>query len=165
MPLDRNAVKLLNLFNTFRLRAFLAMDSLRTTVFRRRVILVGVASVLSALLLIAANLTPNPKGFGTHQQLGLPPCSFLTWTGIRCPTCGMTTSWSHLLRGEILLSFKKNCGGAMFGILAIALVPACIWGAVQNDTKFTDRLSFITLIALLAVALSTLLNWVAMVVL
>ena len=31
-----------------------------------------------ALLIVAGNLTPAKQGLGTHQQLGLPPCSMLS---------------------------------------------------------------------------------------
>ena len=34
---------------------------------------------------------------GTHQQLGLPPCNFVTLTGYPCPACGMTTSFALLV--------------------------------------------------------------------
>ena len=52
------------------------------------------------LLAVAAWLEPSPTGIGTHQQLGLPPCTFWMLFGRPCPTCGMTTSWAHLVRGQ-----------------------------------------------------------------
>ncbi|NBO19844.1 MAG: DUF2752 domain-containing protein, partial [Proteobacteria bacterium] len=42
-------------------------------------------------------LTPDARGLGTHEQLGLPPCGFYLWYGLPCPSCGMTTSWPHFL--------------------------------------------------------------------
>src|SRR5687768_15883893 len=45
-----------------------------------------------SLLVVASMLQPDSRGMGTHEQLGMPPCTFLFLTGIRCPSCGMTTS-------------------------------------------------------------------------
>ena len=78
---------------------------------------------LLALLSAAACLEPDPRGYGTHQRLGLPPCSFQRLVGRRCPSCGMTTSWSHLMRGEMVKSLQANAAGTMLGILAGALIP------------------------------------------
>ena len=38
------------------------------------------------LLSLAIWLEPNPSGFGTHQQLGLPPCTILFWFDVPCPS-------------------------------------------------------------------------------
>lgn len=66
-------------------------------------------------------------GLGTHQQLGLPPCSSRLLWNMRCPACGMTTSWAHLVRGEFVQSVRANPGGMLLG-LAVA-VFAVVLGA------------------------------------
>lgn len=85
--------------------------------------LVGLA--LAGLLLLARALDPAPRGYGTHEQLGLPPCTILTVTGRRCPSCGMTTSFAHLVRGQVLEAIETNAAGALFGVVVMALVPWC----------------------------------------
>ena len=51
--------------------------------------------VPSAVVLgIARWLSPDPAGVGTHIQLGLAPCGMMAWSGIPCPMCGMTTTFS-----------------------------------------------------------------------
>ncbi|RMG03430.1 MAG: DUF2752 domain-containing protein, partial [Planctomycetota bacterium] len=65
--------------------------------FRTRCLTGGAAVGLAGLLVIAAVLRPSPTGLGTHQQLGLPPCTFRAMFGSRCPTCGMTTAWSNVM--------------------------------------------------------------------
>lgn len=77
-----------------------------------------------AILLTARCLEPASQGFGTHQQLGLPPCTSVALFGIRCPSCGMTTAWSLATRGEILEAAYINCGGLLLAIIAIAYLPA-----------------------------------------
>src|SRR5262249_52642491 len=88
-----------------------------------RLVIVVVGSVLVALLATAAWLTPDPRGLGTHQQLGLPMCSLRWWYGIRCPSCGMTTSWAHLVRGQAIAAFRANSGGALLGLAALVCGP------------------------------------------
>jgi len=72
---------------------------------------------------LARWLEPDPVGHGTHRQLGLPPCSFIVLYGRRCPTCGMTTSWAHLARGQVAVAVRANVGGTLLGLLALAALP------------------------------------------
>lgn len=53
-------------------------------------------------------LTPNAQGHGTHQQLGLPPCTIYLLTGRPCPSCGLTTSVSAILHGQFELALRAN---------------------------------------------------------
>ena len=97
-----------------------------------RMIFVMVGGGLLALLAVAASLEPDPSGLGTHQGLGLPPCSLLTLTGRRCPSCGMTTSWANLVRGRVLTAVEANAGGTMLAATAALggpwLLAAGLWG-------------------------------------
>ena len=112
-----------------------------------------------ALLVTAACLPPSPNGFGTHQQLGLPPCSLIALIGIRCPSCGMTTSWAHMLRGHVWQSFASNSGGALLALAACMGGPWALlsglrgrWlGGIPNEWTFAG-LS-------LAIMAITLLDW------
>jgi hypothetical protein len=87
---------------------------------------------LFVLLVIAAVLHPDPHHFGTHRQLGLPPCTFYELCGVPCPTCGMTTAWAHVLHGEILRSLHANAGGAMLAMLAIITAPVSLLTAIRG---------------------------------
>lgn len=88
-----------------------------------------VASLISlgllAVLAVAASVAPDPRGFGTHERLGMQSCGFLLRTGIPCPTCGATTAFAHFVRGQWLASFRTQPLG--FG-LALASA-AGFWGA------------------------------------
>lgn len=56
---------------------------------------------------LASWLTPSPKGFGTHLQLGLGECTMLHLTGYPCPMCGMTTTFTlfaHLRPVDALIN-------------------------------------------------------------
>jgi hypothetical protein len=79
---------------------------------------------LASLLVLAWRLDPDPRGLGTHQQLGLPACTIRVLFGMRCPSCGMTTSWSHAVRGEWPSALACNVAGA---ILAAAAMVGVVW--------------------------------------
>ena len=77
----------------------------------------------AAVVYTARQLHPDARGFGTHQQLGLPPCEFHRMTGIACPGCGLTTSFAHTSHGELLGAFKSHLmGPSLFAaVLILAL--------------------------------------------
>ena len=77
-----------------------------------------VAGPCFAVLLAAAWLQPTAGGYGTHEQLGIPPCSFLTVSGWPCPSCGLTTSFSATTHGQLALAWQAQ----PFGIVLFAAV-------------------------------------------
>ncbi|MFI4876406.1 MAG: DUF2752 domain-containing protein [Blastopirellula sp. JB062] len=79
--------------------------------------------VVAGLLATAMTLRPSDQGLGTHQQLGLPPCSSRVWFGVRCPACGMTTSWAYLTKGNVVGSIRSNAAGFLLGLVAIIGAP------------------------------------------
>lgn len=87
------------------------------------VLLFGCVAVLG----VAARLTPSPRGYGTHTQLGLAPCGMLITTGLPCPTCGMTTAFSYTMRGDFLHAFLAQPGGLLLALIAIATVFISAW--------------------------------------
>ena len=94
-------------------------------------ILVASLGLGALLLLVTAwNLPPDPRGFGTHEQLGLAPCTFYRITGRLCPTCGATTAWAFALRGEIARAMACNLAATIFCGAAIVAVPWLILSAV-----------------------------------
>lgn len=99
---------------------------------RNRLLVAVVGLVLLAPLLTATRLQPSPRGLGTHQQLGLPPCTIRALFGMRCPSCGMTTSWAYAVRGQLWASAKTNVGGALLAVLTMAAVPWWLASAVRG---------------------------------
>jgi hypothetical protein len=74
------------------------------------------------VLILAASVTPDPTGLGTHKQLGMAPCGMLLTTGMPCMTCGMTTSYSHFVRGNLLASLYTQPGGTVLAFLTACMV-------------------------------------------
>jgi hypothetical protein len=87
------------------------------------------AAGLMGLLAIAIRLEPDPRGFGTHTQLGLGPCAYLTSTGRLCPTCGMTTAYAWVVRGNLGRSWQANPAGCLFALLSVPLAAWLITSA------------------------------------
>jgi hypothetical protein len=95
----------------------------------RRLALAGIGIGLVALLLTARGLKPDPRGFGTHEQLGLTPCGFYSWTGWPCPTCGATTAWAYVLRADFAGAMNANLAGTMLCLVAMVGVPWLLMSA------------------------------------
>lgn len=91
-----------------------------------RVLALGVAVGCLAVLVTAARLPPSHAGVATHRQLGLPECSLLQKTGIPCVSCGMTTSFSWFVRGNIVASLYVQPMGTVLAFLACC----CVWGGL-----------------------------------
>ncbi|MFG0255857.1 MAG: DUF2752 domain-containing protein [Rhodopirellula sp. JB053] len=109
-------------------------------------------------LLVARTLSPSTHGLGTHQQLGLPPCSMRVLFGIRCPACGMTTSWSHWTRGDWWASLRTNAGGACLAFVAVGIVAIAakvLWTGRVPEPPTTYRVGW----AIVAVGGITVIDW------
>jgi hypothetical protein len=78
----------------------------------------------AAVLCVAVWLTPSSAGYGTHQQLGLPPCSFLSRTGYPCPSCGLTSSFAAMAHGRLAEALRDHPFGPVL-VLAVAAVGLC----------------------------------------
>ena len=124
-----------------------------------RLVLVLAGGALLALLVVAAGLTPSPRGMATHQQLGLPPCTLVQWYGIRCPSCGMTTSWAHLVRGQVVAAAGANSGGALLGLAAIVCGPWLTISGMRGRWLIGPPSEGLTLLAGFAVVVVTLIDW------
>lgn len=116
--------------------------------------------VLVTLLGTAAFLTPNRNGMGTHQQLGLPPCSMVQILRVRCPACGMTTSWAYLLNGQVLSSLRANAGGTLLGLAALAAAPWSLATALRGRWFWMAPRDEWLLVVGLTIAAVTIVDWV-----
>jgi hypothetical protein len=95
-----------------------------------RLVALAVAALAVAPLVIAVNLRPSPSGVGTHLSMGFQRCAFLTQTGLPCPSCGMTTSFAHFVRGQWLASLYVQPGGFFLALLCGALFWAALYMAI-----------------------------------
>jgi len=96
---------------------------------------VVVAAATVALLglgLLGAFVTPAPEGYGTHEQLGLPPCSSMARFGVPCPGCGVTTSVALAAHGRLVDSFLNQPFGLLVALLGALLIPWTLYGLLRG---------------------------------
>lgn len=106
-----------------------------------------------AVLAAAVWLTPDPAGHGTHTQLGLPPCGFLVASGLPCPGCGLTTSFSHMARLQVAGAFAANPFGVLLFLVTATGVGVSAVGVVRRwpVIRTLDRLHFEKVVIVLGV--------------
>lgn len=95
----------------------------------------------AGVLGLAAWLRPDPRGMGTHQQLGAGPCGMLVSTGYPCPTCGMTTAFSLLMHGRLLKSLAVQPAGFFLACATVAVTALSAAAVVLGRFPGMWRLS------------------------
>jgi hypothetical protein len=124
--------------------------------------LVGIVLGLTAVFATAIWLRPyqqdgSARRMETHRQLGLPPCSFYFTTGQPCPACGMTTSFSLLLHGDVLGSMRANWVGTLLALFCLAFIPWALVSVARRQPVFVRSLEkslMVVIISLLVLMLS-----------
>jgi hypothetical protein len=80
-----------------------------------------------AVIAVAAWLSPDPAGVGTHRQLGLGACVVLTMTGFPCAMCGMTTTFALMAEGSVWQALQNQpFGVVLFTGTVIAAIIGCL---------------------------------------
>lgn len=107
--------------------------------------LVLIACALATVFFIATRVKPydqdgNPLRMASHQSLGMPPCRFKDMTGMPCPSCGMTTSFAHLVRGDVWNSVRANWVGTGLAVFCALLIPWCLVSAVRGRYLWVRRI-------------------------
>jgi hypothetical protein len=103
-----------------------------------RAVLLGMALFLSGGFLVALAVSPDPRGYGTHQQLGLPPCTFRLLFGYPCAGCGMTTSFAHFVRGQFVDAAHASPAGAVLALVFAVSIPWCLYSAMIGRLWFVS---------------------------
>jgi hypothetical protein len=109
---------------------------------------------------LAASLEPDPRGYGTHQRLGLPPCTFQLLFGLKCPSCGSTTSFAHFVRGHWYESVCANPGAFGLALTSAAMVPWGIYSMWVGRTWRIDQPATVFVWFLSGIVSVSLLQWV-----
>lgn len=100
-------------------------------------------------------LKPNPAGHGTHTQLGLPKCYSVIMFDRPCPGCGLTTSWTATMHGNLPHAFAANAlGPIIYGLFTLSAL-LCIYGYIRQirlrtETKLATASLIIMIVTFLA---------------
>ena len=109
---------------------------------------------------IAAWISPDRCGLGSHRQLGLPPCNAVTVTGYPCPTCGMTTAFAYSVRGRLISAFYVHPAGLalalMTGMTAFASLGVIATGRVWVFNWYRISPAYVTLMMIAVI----LIGWI-----
>jgi Protein of unknown function (DUF2752) len=97
------------------------------------VLLVAIAGPV-VLVILGTFVQPDPRGFGTHEKLGLPSCKMMDWFGVPCPGCGVTTSVALAAHGRFLDSIRNQ----PFGMVVVVGLPLVALWAVAGHLKGRD---------------------------
>ncbi len=98
-----------------------------------RVLAALVAAGCLAVLGLAAFLSPSPEGLGTHTQLGLPTCGWIARHGRPCPTCGMTTSFTHAAGADLARALVVQPAGALLALTTAAVFWSALYVAATGS--------------------------------
>jgi hypothetical protein len=123
--------------------------------------LLAVVAGLVAVFVTAVRLDPYgekgaPRRMETHRQLGLPPCTFYDKSGVPCPSCGMTTSFALLVRGDLANSLRANAVGTLLATFCLAVVPwglASVWCRRPLGVRSVERALMVVVFTLLTLML------------
>jgi hypothetical protein len=134
-----------------------------------RGLLLGIAASLSVVFLIAWRLDPYerdeegralaPRRQETHRQLGLPPCTFYSTTGLPCPSCGMTTSFALLMHGDLINSLRANAVGTLMALIGLVTVPWAVVSVWRGRTPFIRSLEKAVSVVVVVLFTLMLLRW------
>jgi Protein of unknown function (DUF2752) len=106
--------------------------------------LVLIAAGLALVFFVATRVQPYAAD-GTalkqasHQSLGLPACRFKEMTDLPCPSCGMTTSFALLVRGDVGNSLRANWVGSGLAVFCALLIPWCIASSIRGRYLWVHR--------------------------
>ena len=92
--------------------------------------LLGLSGIgVVVLLVLGLFVEPDPRGFGTHEKLGLKPCLPMERWNVPCPGCGVTTSVTHAAHGELLRSLAVQPFGLFLSLVTVLFF---VWGVGQH---------------------------------
>lgn len=134
-----------------------------------RGMLLLMAAAFVTVFYVATQVRPygpdgEPLRMASHESLGLPPCNFKQVVGIPCPSCGMTTSFAMLVRGDVWNSLRANWVGTLLAVFVAASIPWCAWCALRGRYLWVRRFEVFVPLALGSYVVLMLLRWVAVII-
>ena len=91
---------------------------------RRSLIIVGVALLLLFFGFIYYALDPASSDL-------FPRCTFLSWTGYKCPGCGSQRAIHALLNGDVVGAFRYNA----LLLISIPWIALCLFAEAQRTRR------------------------------
>ena len=106
---------------------------------REHWVVLGLAgATLLGLVVLGVALAPDERGFGTHEKLGLQPCLPMELWNIPCPGCGVTTSVSLAMHGDLWGSFVNQPFGFLVAVFFAGFVGWAVVGHFLGRDLWRD---------------------------
>lgn len=126
--------------------------------------LIVVALALGAVFYVATQVQPyNADGSAmrsaSHQTIGLPACRFKELFDMPCPSCGMTTSFALLVRGDLVNSMRANWVGTSLALFCAAVIPWSLVSAVRGRLWGVQRIDALLAVVVGILTIAMLLRW------
>ncbi len=112
------------------------------------------------ILLLSYFLTPDPRGFGTHQQLFLPPCPFRWLTHLPCPSCGLTTSFAYFAKGDWIAAWKTHPLGPILFIFLVLFELFVLKSLLQGSSLRENLKKIFTLPLAVYLIIGVIMQWI-----
>ena len=96
-----------------------------------------------AIALLDPYKNDEPLRMGAHKQLGLPECGFKEVANLPCPSCGMTTSFTLLMRADVWHSMQANFAGTALATFGVLFIPWALASAFFGRFVFIRRLEIV----------------------
>lgn len=134
-----------------------------------RGLLLLMAATFATVFYVATRVQPygpggEPMRMASHESLGLPPCNFKQVVGIPCPSCGMTTSFAMLVRGDVWNSLKANWVGTLLAIFLAIAIPWSVYCSLRGRYLWIRRFEIFVPISLGTYVVLMLARWVFVII-
>jgi hypothetical protein len=90
-----------------------------------RLVLAATLVGVLGIAVLGLVLTPDARGVGTHEQLGLPPCLTMELWNVPCPGCGVTTSLALASSGRFGASLANQPFGFALWLAGVLFIAWC----------------------------------------
>jgi hypothetical protein len=107
-----------------------------------RAVALLVAAAGIAAVVALARITPDPRGYGTHEQLGLAECGWPQRYGMPCPTCGVTTAACWLVHLSPWRALATQPFGAALALAGLAAVTAALLDLARGRSFLVRAYTF-----------------------
>lgn len=108
---------------------------------------------------LAVSISPDHRGHGTHEQLGLPACGMVEAFGMPCPSCGFTTTFALSVRFRWLEAIVNQPTGFLVFLLFCSF-PFLAYRVTFRGHSFIDETQHWPWYRILAIAFSSwMLGW------
>jgi hypothetical protein len=78
----------------------------------------------------------SPLSMATQRKMGLSPCTLFATTGLPCRSCGMTTRFALLVRGDLRNPLRSNAAGTVHPLFCRTFIPWCLASVICKRTLF-----------------------------